>query len=479
MLIKRNMLGLSVTEQSMIVVEVGSVNGGCRALRAAKFLYPEESGLHEPEELGKALKQFLRKEGFSTRRCVVGMEAKWLTAREKTLPPGSADSLEGILSIIAEREFASDYKDLVFDYIGPDGSDQGERVFLVAASRKHVEQLQAIAKEAGLNVIATTSSTIALACSSARSDVHQRLVLHLMPGGAELLVQSQGSLRMLQRFSLSVPADYLTDATGGWLDNLVSELRRVMSLLPSDQTAGQERELHMWNTAGLGQESLDFLAERIAPQAKLSKSPADVDMAGLASDLQKDDVAVAACLGAVSLHSSLPSVDFLHSRMSPPKKATLGRRIVNIAVGLVVIIAICAFLFLDWRKMRREVRMLEDRLERIAPSISEARDIIDKTTLVRGWYDREPRYLECLRELTLAFPAEGRIWTTSLSIQEDMQVIFSGKAVNKVAVLEVLDRLKDNPRFSQIKPLYLRESGKEQRKITFAISLNYVGSGRT
>ena len=123
--------------------------------------------------------------------------------------------------------------------------------------------------------------------------------------------------------------------------------------------------------------------------------------------------------------------------------------------------------------------MLEDRLETIAPSISEAEDIIDKTTLARGWYDREPRYLECLRELTLAFPAEGRIWTTSLSIQEDMQVIFSGKAVNKAAVLEVLDRLKANPRFSQIRPLYLRESGKEQREIAFAISLNYVGSGRT
>ena len=86
MLINRKMLGLSVTERSMVAVEVGLDNGSRKAFRAARFVYPEEPGFHEPEKLGKALKHFLRKEGFSSRRCVMGMEAKWLTVTRLSRP---------------------------------------------------------------------------------------------------------------------------------------------------------------------------------------------------------------------------------------------------------------------------------------------------------------------------------------------------------------------------------------------------------
>ena len=477
MLINRKMLALSVTERSMVAVEVGPVNGSRKAYHAARFVYPEKSGFDNPEKLGKTLKQFLRKQGFSARRCVMGMEAKWLTVREKTLPPGSGDSLKGILSIMAEREFASDSKDLVFDYVGPTNSEQGEVILLAAASRQHVEKLQAIADGAGLNPAAITPSTMILVRSLKPSEFHEQLVLHLMESGVELAVQSKGRLRMLRRFSLLVPAEYLSDRTDDWLDNLVSELRRVLSLLPGERTPEQEQELHIWNGAGLSEGSLKFLAERIAPDAKLCKVSTDVDLNSLSSDLQTDDVVAAAYLGTVGLNGRLPGVDFLHSRLNSPKETAPRRRTIGIAATAVAVIAICVFLFLDWRQMRSEVGVLDDQLDRIAPSVSEARDIVDRTTFAIVWYEGGPKYLNCLRELTLAFPAEGRIWTTSLSIQEDMQVLFSGKAVNKEAVLEVLDRLKGNLSFSQVKPLYLRESGEAQREITFAISLNYVGSG--
>lgn len=474
MLLNRKTLGLAVMARSMIAVEVGSANGQCKAFRAAKFVYPEECGFQDPEKLGKALRQFLRREGFSARRCVIGMEAKWLTAREKTLPPDSGDSLVGILSIMAEREFASDREELVFDYTGPTDSDKGELVLLVAASREHVNLLQAIAQAAGLKVTAITSSTMTLACSSTVPDVSERVVLYLTQSGAELVVQSKGALRMVRRFSLQIPEDCSTDKTGARLDSLVSELRRVMSLLPIDQADERERQVHIWNGAGLDNESLEVLAKRIGLQAGLCRSPVDLDPSGISGGLKRDEITAAACLGAAGVHGRLPVVDFLHSRLIPPRKAVMGRKAVWIAGAAAVVIAICLALLLNWRQTQREVNDLENRLDEMASSVSEARNTIDKTTFARAWYDPEPKYLDCLRELTLAFPAEGRIWTTSLSIRDDMQVVFSGKAVDKAAVLEVLDRLKDNPGFSQVKPLYLRESGKSQREVTFAISLIYV-----
>ncbi|KPK84419.1 MAG: hypothetical protein AMJ81_05665, partial [Phycisphaerae bacterium SM23_33] len=414
MLLNRRVLGLAVTERSMIAVEVGSANGRLKAFRAGIFVCPQDPGLQDPAELGKALRQFLRKEGFSARRCVIGMEAKWLTAREKALPPGSADSLGGILSIMAEREFASERENLLFDYIGPTGGDQGEHVLLVAASRRHVAHLQAMAEAAGLSVTAITSTAIALTCSSDRRDVPERIVLHLVEGGAELVVQSKGSLRLVRRFSLLGPQGGGADAASGWLDDLLGQLGRVMSLLPGEQTAAQERELHVWNGADLDSSSLAVLAERISPQAKLCRPSLSFDMASLPRELQRDDIAAATCLGAAALQGRLPGVDFLHSRLSPPRKPALSRRAVWIAGAAGAIVLASAVLLLDWRSRQQQVNVLQSKFKAMEASVAEARDVIDKEALARSWYDRRPRYLECMREVTLAFPAEGRIWATSL-----------------------------------------------------------------
>jgi tRNA pseudouridine-54 N-methylase len=92
----------------------------------------------------------------------------------------------------------------------------------------------------------------------------------------------------------------------------------------------------------------------------------------------------------------------------------------------------------------------------------------------RRWREQGPRFLECLRELTLAFPAEGRIWTTSLAIREDMRGLVSGKSVDDKAVLELLDQLKKDAAFTDVKLVYIREAGGNVREVAYAISFVFV-----
>jgi hypothetical protein len=132
-------------------------------------------------------------------------------------------------------------------------------------------------------------------------------------------------------------------------------------------------------------------------------------------------------------------------------------------------------LLVGWRSNLSEARDMEVRLAGMSDSVQQAGEVIEKASLARAWYSREPRFLECMKELTLAFPAEGGIWTTSLAIEEDMRIAFSGKAVSEGAVLEVLDQLKANPRFADVKPLYLRESGRSRREVAFSMSCRFVG----
>ena len=108
----------------------------------------------------------------------------------------------------------------------------------------------------------------------------------------------------------------------------------------------------------------------------------------------------------------------------------------------------------------------------------EAEKVIRRTKLAMTWYDRRPEFLECVKQVTMAFPPDGKIWATRVTIQDpdEMNVILAGKAVSEAAVLDVLDRIKADPRMSQVKSLYLREAGRDGREVAFAMSFSFGGS---
>lgn len=486
MLGRHKMLGLAVTRGAATASEVVVTKGHAQTVRAAEFVFPEGVSLDEPERLGKALREFLLKGGFTASRCVVGMEAAWLTAREKTLPPGSADSVAGILSVAVEREFASERKDLVFDYTAGAGADGRPVALLVAAPRRHVDGLVAMARGAGLTVAGVTSSTLVLPAPSdgsppaGGSPPPEQLVLHAFRGGVEMAVRSGGQPLTLGRLSVSPPewAWAGTESAAGWFEELSGELRRVVYARPGSPDAGPARELLVWNEAGLDPRAWDTLAAGLGMPVRLcgganGRSPAS---AGAARTAGQQGAATA--LAMVGLRSTALPVDFLHSRLAPRRRLTAGRKAAWAAGAVGVVVLVGALLVLDVYQTERDVADLEARTAENAPSVDEARQIVAKAAFAQAWYRKQPRLLECLRELTLAFPVEGRIWATNVSVQEDLRGVVSGKAATESLVLDVLDRLKANPRFAEVKPLYLREAGSGGREVAFAMSFHFSGANR-
>jgi len=480
MTISRKMLGLAATERSITAVEVGPAHGRPSVLRAAEFPMPEGDAARDPAALGRALRQFLKQNHFSCSRCVIGLGTRWLVAREKPLPPTAPDLMAGVLSRAAEREFASDSKDLVLDYTKPvdcrhgdSSTGQGQSVLLVAAQRQNVDHLLAAAEAAGLSIAAVTSSTMALASATGGPAASRRLVLYLSPGGADLCVQSAGAIGLLRTLPVAAPAVTLALPPDGWLDGLADELRRLLALRPGAAASAQAPQMVVWNATGLSAGALAALGERLSLETKLCAYPADL---GIAEEppAPAGESAAATALALAGLQPNLLAVDFLHSRLAPRKKLAFGRKIVW-AVGLTVAVVIaCLALFLAWQRQEQEVEDLAGQLAGMKPTVAAAKDVVDKTAFARGWYDRRPRFLDCLRELTLAFPTESRIWATSLGIGEDMRALLSGKASDERAVLEVLDRLTKSPKFSEVKSLYIREAAGGSSEVSFAISLKFV-----
>lgn len=488
MLSKRRIIGLAVEGRSLTAVELVPLDGGAEASRAAEFAFPDGLGLQDPPRLGKALRQFLKDNGFGASRCVIGLDARSLTARDKTLPPGVGGQVRLVLSLAVEREFASDLKDLVFDY-APAGDDGREATsaLLVAAPRAAVEQLTAMAQAAGLRVDGITSSTLALAAGAdAALDGAEKLVLRVFGGGAELLTESATGVRTMRPLPVAV-ADEAGPANG-WLERLIAELRRVVMLLPAPARADRSRELLIWNEAGLDAGTRDILAKRLALAVTMESVPNGIHADGLGKGPLPGQFCAASAVALAAIRGQALPVDFLHSRLGAAKKPLMSRQVAWAAAVAGVFVLAGAFLLWDWQQDRVEIARLEQQSRDLKPGIALASSDISRTKLARTWYDQRPGFLGCLKELTLAFPPEGRVWATRVTIQEAervrgavldtdrINVVVTGNAEDKKAVLDALDRLTGNPRLSKAQSMYLRATGMGGREVSFALSFSFGGS---
>jgi hypothetical protein len=236
-------------------------------------------------------------------------------------------------------------------------------------------------------------------------------------------------------------------------------------------------KLFVWDAASLGPEGVQILSEHLSPKIEVVDGGAAVsviEQSAHSSEMERGQFAAAAALGMAGARREMLAVDFLHSHISPKKSKVPGRSTVWAAAVGIVFILCGLFLFWDWQQDKEEVATLKMRLERMGEDIDAAQSIVQKVSLARSWYSGRPKVLDCLRELTLAFPTEGRIWVTSLAMREDMRGIISGKSVDEKSVLEVLDTLKGNEVFSDVLMLYMRDTGRSSQEVSFAINFTFV-----
>ncbi len=474
---RRTMLGLAVTKRSITAVEVAQVDGGGQGRLAAELVLDESLAAAEPPVLGKALKQFLHEKGFSASRCVIGLEANTLTAREKVLPVGAGESVAAILSLMIEREFATDRQDLLFDYaLGPD-SDGQRSALLVATPRRTVDGLKAMAKAAGLGVVGITPSTIALAGCEQGAAAGDHLVLHLFDGGAELAYRRGGALRMMRRLPVSVTTarSAASSSADGWLGDLADELHRVVAMLGSADDA-EALELVIWNETDTDDEAFADLSGRLGLVVCFCGRIEQQAGGGAAPAVRGGQFSAAAAMALRGLGAQPLAIDLCHSRLLPQRKRAIGRKVAWAAAAAAVGLALVTWALLDWRRDRIDVATLERQLHAMADDLDEAKATVTKVTAARPWYDRRPHHVGCMLDVVEAFPPEGSIWLTSLAVRDDMQVALSGKAVSESAVLDMMRDLAKRSAVSAVKLDYIRQPKRDSREVVFATSFTFLDS---
>ena len=478
-------LGIAVGDKTVGCAEVSTAGGRRAVKKVATLTFPQGVSLDTPEAAGAALRAFLNENGFSSSRAVVGVPARWLIARENEVPPADREQVRAMLALAAERLSAAESSELVFDFAGRiDTAATGDptaprRVLLVAMLRQRLEQLDKMMDAAGVSTLALTSSALVLAEAARRAGQDLPMLL-LGRQGAEMVFHHAGTPRMLRHLSVVTQNGHGV-ATGP----LGSELRRVVALAPtltngaaSPGGNGGGREMLLWDAVGLSDEQANQLSERIGvrfrPDEGLQSLGIQTAPPAAATEDERavatGQFAPAVSLALAAADRALVPVDFKHSRLAAPRKRTVGSKTLWGAILAAVVVVGIAALYYHVQSREEHHKALQDQLAEMKPRWEEARKDTEHLGFGLGFFEKRSVMLDCLLEITRAFPQDEPIWVTHFTIKEDRdrkgvdirRGTLQGKSPSQETVRKVSDRLKENPKFSEVNFQYVQPAAGAQ-----------------
>jgi hypothetical protein len=461
-----SVLGLVVGERSIVAAEVAIARDKRQVKQTAQFIFPMELSFEKPEELGTALAQFLRQHHFSSSRAVIGVPARWLMARDKDLPPATAEVAASTLRLQAERHPSAE--DLVFDYAGQSDSKKPRKVLLAAMLKPQMEKLQRMADAAGLRLLGITSATLALAGAAVNAPTTS-LMLTIAPDAMEMAARHEGTPILLRHLASPGAADGHRNGAAHDLAAMIGgEVKRVVTLMPQNGDTG-DRSITLWDSIGLSETELPVLRDRAGIAVDNLLDLKTLGISTTTPDAARYAPAVALAVSAAE--KRLP-LDFLHSRLATVKEARVGRRTVWGAVIGVVAVALIVFLLIDEQHREAELLNLQNLLKMREPDVKSAETLSERLSIGRGWYETRPSMLECLREITRTFRDDEPIWVSSFSLRDNYKGSLKGKAADRKYIIEIADRLQKNKNFADVH-YELREVGGNSRDVSFSLNFNF------
>jgi hypothetical protein len=229
----------------------------------------------------------------------------------------------------------------------------------------------------------------------------------------------------------------------------------------------------VYDSAGLTDGEIDRLHERLAPQIRIDNGNRSLLSNGLG--IGESQSIAAASLAVTSLSTGRFAVDFLNQHIAKKRTTSRGALTRWAAVAAVVLIAGIGVVIADLHGKNADIASYSEQLESMSETVAAARKTVDRISYAGSWTSRKPEFLECIRQLTMAFPEYPTVWATSLALSEQAEGSLVGKAVDKESFYEVLDKIKTNSSFSDVKTMHVREAGGGRGEEEFAVTFKYRG----
>ncbi|HUB23885.1 MAG TPA: hypothetical protein VL992_00550, partial [Tepidisphaeraceae bacterium] len=426
---KSGLLGISLGERGCLVAEVKSAAGGAPQARIAEFSYPTEIALADAEAFGKALATFLDWHGITIRRVVFGVPSKWLICKPYDMPPTDAETAANVLWLHATEIVPAELGEMIFDYAGETSPTESTRLLLLGLQKRWMERLAVIAKAARLKIMAVRPCGTAIGAATA-PHVNHGMILSLFPEHAELISQEGGRIRSLRHLG---PVSNLAP--------LLAELRRATAVSSADGGS-----LVLWDELGLDAKSMEALRGSV-PMPVVEARPHWVDVEYVTpGSVHKGLTAIA--LTWTERFGKRQSADFLHPRLSPPRAQRLrGPRFwLSAAAAAIVLLGIACLG--DLASLQHEIASADDQLQKLAPAVERAQRFVANTEFARSFQSRNPRYLACIRDLTVALSQDNQTYFNSFNLRTDMTGEVIGRSSAEQNVVNLIDKLGAGGQFT-------------------------------
>ena len=419
------LLGIIVGERAAAVAEIPAISGA-GPVRTAEFAYPNDLTLENPSELGRELAQFLERRRFSARRVVLGAPAKWLICSPYMMPPADERTASNVLWVHATDRISPELGPMALDFSGVPNPARPATLLLVGLQRQGMDHMLAMAKAAKLKVAAVTPCAAALAAVTAEHE-DRSLVLSLCLDSVELATQEEGQLRSLRHVGSAKNIALLG-----------TELRRT--------AASDFENLIVWDVQELA------TVEPMAASAGLTIIRARPQWLDLTpSDLVDGNKGLAAIALAASLRGQIPlTVNFLHPHLKPPKVELAENPRKWLIATAAVVALLCLAVFADLSSLQGQISSNQAKLAAIGPSLNDARRFVSSTEFAEGFQITKPRFLACLRDLTIATPADGQTTFTNFDLQGNMRGRVVGHSNTEQSVLAFTDALSAGGKFADV-----------------------------
>ncbi len=453
-----NLLGIAVTDRAIVCVELSGRGAKASTRKAATFVLAPDMTLDKPDAVGTALGEFLKKQGFTADKAVVGVPAKWVIAVEKDIPPSSSDQARAMLRLQAERLPLADNGELVFDFAGEQNPGKAGKVLLVAMLRKQYTRIEQFITAAGLRLEAVTPTVLALSAAAASRAGGKKSapLLMLNRTAAEVVWQRGNAPQMMRHVSVTIPNGH-----GPAIGPLGTELRRAVAM--SGNGSDGVNEMTLLDGIGLAQPEIDELSERVGVKVRISDG---MSMLGVQSPPRPSSTespghyAPALALALAGTDRAMMPLNFADSRLAPPPERRFGNKTIIAAILGVALLVYISILMIDNSRVERELNQVKADRAELKQKVTDATTLRNRVEYANGFFgERRTPMLDCLLEITQIYQVEDPFWAVNFQMNEDrdakdMGMItgrVEGRTTNFDSTIQLADRMRKNPNFSSVK----------------------------
>jgi len=446
-------------------------NGSVQKLQSFSAALTLDPLTGAPELVGREIRNQLDAAGVRERSCIVALPTKWVLTTQTELPELPEADAASLLQLEAEKGFHADAETLQVDNSQSKLAAGKKLVLLGAIPSVHVAVVEQILTAAKLKPV---SFSMGISALQRPDDEKAGGVLSLAIGEESVALQVTVSGGILALRALAGTIETAGNRRILHADAVAREARVTLGQFPTE-LRDKIKRIRVFGPRELAQQLADEMELRFEPMGLkveiVSTYAPDTFGVALPADAA---VSQAFSLAANALTNHAPAFEFL-----PPKptlveqfvaKYSSGRLRTTGAVAIGVAVIVLGLLLFQQIQLWR----YRSQWSHIQAKVTDLQKVQDLIQQFQPWSPGNFRSLAILRELSLAFPQDGRVTAKVITTRDDGTVNCSGNAQDNAALLAVQASLSALPGVSEV---HLEQSRGNKPPIQFVFSFKFNNGG--